>query len=211
MCGRYSASRPPDLTEDTYGAPFVDEPPPPSWNVAPTDPVAIVVQREAREIRTVRWGLVPSWAKDAKGAALRINARAETVATKPAFRTALARRRCLVVADGWYEWRAKQPFYISSGGPLAFAGLYERWGDLRTCTIVTTSAAPSLRQLHDRMPVVLPEDQWALWLDPDLADPEALLVPHEGFDAYPVSHAVNSVRNNGPSLVEPAPFDEPLF
>src|SRR3712207_3486651 len=144
MCGRYSASRPPDLTEETYAARVVDPPPPPSWNVAPTDPCAVVVDRgEGRELRTLRWGLIPSWADDPRIASRLINARAETVAEKPAFRVALARRRCLVPADGWYEWRDKQPHFISRGdGPLAFAGLYERWQDTRTFTIVTTSAAP---------------------------------------------------------------------
>jgi putative SOS response-associated peptidase YedK len=221
VCGRYSASRPPDLTAETYAATVVDDPPPPSWNVAPTDSISVVVLRETgRELRTLRWGLVPSWSKDKKGAARMINARAETVATKPAFRNALGRRRCLVPADGWYEWMTgadgrKQPFFItrSSGGPVAFAGLYEVWRDpateelLRTCAVVTTAAAPSLAYLHERMPVVLPPEAWAEWLDPALDDPLGLLEPHEGFDAYPVSPAVNSVRNNDPSLVEPVPAE----
>jgi putative SOS response-associated peptidase YedK len=221
MCGRYSASRPPDLTGDLYAAVVVDEPPPPSWNVAPTDPVSCVVRRDdRRELRTLRWGLVPSWSADRKGAARMINARAETVAVKPAFRSALARRRCLVPADGWYEWLTspegrKQPFFItpSDRGPLAFAGLYEVWRDpateelLRTCAVVTTAASESLRYLHERMPVVLPPDAWDEWLDPALDDPLALLQPREGFDAYPVGLAVNSVRNNDPSLVEPIPAD----
>lgn len=217
MCGRYSASYPPDLTEETFVATVVDEPPAPSWNVAPTDPVSIVVQREQREVRTVRWGLIPSWADDRRIASRLINARAETVAEKPAFRAALARRRCLVPADGWYEWRSgggqKQPFFIArrDGAPAAFAGLYEVWRDpateelVRTCTIVTTSACAELSQLHTRMPVVLGPDAWDEWLDTSHADVLGLLVPCEGFDAYPVSPAVNSVRNNGPSLVEPLP------
>jgi putative SOS response-associated peptidase YedK len=207
MCGRFSVSRPPDLTAETYRAVVVDEPPPPSWNVAPTDPVSVVVERDTgRELRTLRWGLVPSWAKDPKGASKMINARAETVATKPAFRTALAKRRCLVPADGWYEWRDRKPHFITAPGPIAFAGLYERWGELRTFTIVTTAAAASLAYLHERMPVVLPAEVHDVWLDPAYDDVEALaalLAPREGFAAYPVSTAVNSVRNNGPSLVEP--------
>jgi putative SOS response-associated peptidase YedK len=219
MCGRYSASRPPDLTAETYSATVVDEPPPPSWNVAPTDPISVVVLREnGRELRTLRWGLVPSWSKDRRGAARMINARAETVATKPAFRAALLRRRCLVPADGWYEWRAepgrgKQPFFIHAGSPVAFAGLYEVWRDpateelLRTCAVVTTAASPSLTYLHERMPVVLPPETWEPWLDPEFGEPEALLLPRDGFDAYPVSPAVNSVRNNGPALVEPIPAE----
>jgi putative SOS response-associated peptidase YedK len=224
MCGRYSASRPPDLTAETYAAVVVDDPPPPSWNVAPTDPVSVVVQRsEGRELRTLGWGLVPSWSKDRKGAARMINARAETVAEKPAFRAALARRRCLVPADGWYEWlalpdRAKQPFFIGprDGSPVAFAGLYEVWRDpatdelLRTCTVVTTGAVDDLRFLHERMPVALAPDVWDAWLDPSYDDAAALrglLAPRDGFAAYPVSTAVNSVRNNGPELLDPLPAE----
>lgn len=226
MCGRYSASRPPDLTEVRYAAVLVDDAPPPSWNVAPTDPVSVVVHREERrELRTLRWGLIPSWAEDRRIASRLINARAETVATKPAFRSALLRRRCLVPADGWYEWlaepgRRKQPFFISGPEPVAFAGLYEVWRDpatedlVRTCTIVTTSASPSLAYLHERMPVVLPPEAWDVWLDRAYDDVEGLLGllrPRDGFDAYPVGDAVNSVRNNGPSLVEPVEAEGSLF
>ena len=209
MCGRYSASRPPDLTAEAYAATVVDPPPPPSWNVAPTDPVSVVVERgEGRELRTLKWGLIPSWADDPRIASRLINARAETVATKPAFRSALARRRCLVPADGWYEWRDKRPHFITAPtGPVAFAGLYERNGDTRTFTVVTTSAAPDVAYLHDRMPVVLPPDVWDAWLDPGHDDVEALcalLRPFEGCTAYEVSTAVNNVRSNGPALLEPA-------
>lgn len=225
MCGRYSASYPPDLLAETYRATVVDEPPPASWNVAPTDPVAAVVTRDTgREVRTLRWGLIPSWATDKRVAATMINARAETVATKPAFRAALVRRRCLVPADGWYEWRAasgatpKQPFFITAreGGPVAFAGLYEVWRDpateelVRTCAVVTTRASDELAYLHERMPVVLAADARDVWLDRSVADTEllsGLLLPRDGFAAYPVSTDVNSVRNNGPSLVAPLPAE----
>jgi putative SOS response-associated peptidase YedK len=225
MCGRYSASYPPDLLAETYRAAVVDEPPPPSWNVAPTDPVSVVVTRDTgREVRTLRWGLIPSWATDKRVASKMINARAETVATKPAFRAALVRRRCLVPADGWYEWRAaagatpKQPFFITSraGGPVAFAGLYEVWRDpateelVRTCAVVTTRASDELSYLHERMPVVLAADARDLWLDRSVEDAEmlsGLLVPSDGFAAYPVGNDVNSVRNNGPSLVVPLPAE----
>lgn len=214
MCGRYSMSRPPDLTAETYAARVVDTPPPPSWNVAPTDPVPVVVDRgEGRELRTLKWGLIPSWADDPRIASRLINARAETVAEKPAFRSALVRRRCLVPADGWYEWRQKRPHFISRDEPIAFAGLYERNGDTRTFTIVTTSAAPDIAYLHDRMPVVLPPDLWDDWLDPANDDVPALcglLVPRPGFTAYEVSPAVNNVRSNGPELVAPA-AEETLF
>ena len=207
MCGRYSASRPPDLTAEAYAARVVDEPPPPSWNVAPTDPVSVVVERgEGRELRTLKWGLIPSWADDPRIASRLINARAETVASKPAFRSALLRRRCLVPADGWYEWRDRRPHFISRAGPLAFAGLYERNGETRTFTIVTTAAAPDIAHLHDRMPVVLPPEVWDAWLDPAHDDPDALralLVPRTGCTAYEVSTAVNNVRSNGPALLDP--------
>ena len=207
MCGRYSASRPPWLMEETYAARLVDEAPPASWNVAPTDPCSVVVDRgEGRELRTLKWGLIPSWADDPRIASRLINARAETLAEKPAFRVALARRRCLVPADGWYEWREKRPHFISREEPIAFAGLYERNGDTRTFTIVTTSAAPDIAYLHDRMPVVLAPQLWDAWLDRDNDDVEAalgLLGPTTGFTAYEVSQAVNNVRSNGPQLLEP--------
>ena len=208
MCGRYSASRPPDLTEETFAAKRVDEPPPPSWNVAPPDPVSVVVDRgEGRELRTYTWGLVPSWAEDARIASKLINARAETVATKSAFRTALQRRRCLVPADGWYEWRDRRPHFIHAGGQIAFAGLYERG----TFTIVTTAASDELAWLHDRMPVVLPPDEWAEWLDPEVDEVGALLRSRAGFVTHPVSTDVNNVRNNGPSLVLPVEEEGTLF
>jgi putative SOS response-associated peptidase YedK len=186
----------------------------------------------ARELRVVRWGLVPFWAKDPSIGSRLINARAETVASKPAFRRAFARRRCLLPADGYYEWQrpdgsasdkgggAKQPYYIfrGDGGPLAFAGLYELWRDgavpddherawLWTATIITTSAPDELGTIHDRMPMVIAPDRFEEWLDPDDVDPAdlmALLAPAAaaGLTSYPVSTAVNSVRNNGPELIE---------
>jgi putative SOS response-associated peptidase YedK len=185
----------------------------------------------ARELRVVRWGLVPYWAKDPSIGSRLINARAETVHSKPAYRQAFKRRRCLLPADGYYEWQvpegsaggkgaAKQPYYIfrADGGPLAFAGLYERWRDpalpddherawLWTATIITTSAPDDLGQIHDRMPMVIEPDRWQDWLDPAATDPAdlmALLAPAAsgGLTSYPVSRAVNSVRHNGPELIE---------
>ena len=219
MCGRYASSRPAD---DLLVHFEVEEPPeellPPSWNVAPTDPVYVVLQREDRRLlRTVRWGLVPSWAKDAKGAARLINARQETLADKPAFRSAYARRRCLVPADGYYEWQPvgakKQPWFLADrgGDPLAMAGLYEVWkapdGErLWTCTVITTSAADEHGDIHDRTPLLVPRPAWSRWLDPELADPgDDLLVPGASgvLDAWPVGAAVGNVRNDGPELVQP--------
>ncbi len=219
MCGRYASSR--DARDLASGF-EVEEPPeealPPSWNVAPTDPVHAVLQRAgSRRLTVLRWGLVPSWSKDAKGAARLINARQETVTTKPAFRAAYARRRCLLPADGYYEWQVdgtrKQPWFLSSadGGPLAMAGLYEVWSPpqgerLWTCTVITTAAADDTGHIHDRTPLVVPRADWARWLDPEVEDPgQDLLVPAVtgALAAWPVGAAVGNVRNDGPELVEP--------
>ena len=184
----------------------------------------------ARELRVMRWGLVPFWAKDIKIGSRMINARAETIAEKPAFRRAFAKRRCLLPADGYYEWmqqpgEPKQPIYISrtDGQSLAFAGLYELWRDpavprddeqawLWTTTIITTSAPDELGMIHDRMPMIIDPAGWTDWLDPansDVADLRALLTPAMISDltTWPVSTEVNSVRHNGPQLIEPADGD----
>ena len=221
MCGRYASSRD---ARDLAGAFEVEEPAeealPPSWNVAPTDPVWAVLERDGtRRLKVLRWGLVPSWAKDAKGAARLINARRETVSAKPAFRAAYARRRCLLPADGYYEWQVdgtrKQPWFLTSadGGPLAMAGLYEVWSPpegerLWTCTVITTEAADDTGHIHDRTPLVVPRADWDRWLDAEVEDPgEHLLVPAVAgaLDAWPVGPAVGNVRNDGPELVQPLP------
>ncbi len=219
VCGRYASSRD---ARDLVDAFEVEEPPdeilPPSWNVAPTDPVHAVLERHGkRALRVLRWGLVPSWSRDAKGAARLINARSETLPSKPAFRLAYARRRCLVPADGYYEWQregtTKQPWFLTSrdGSPLAMAGLYEVWSPpegerLWTCTVVTTAAADDLGHIHDRTPLLVPRQAWGRWLDPSVEDPGTdLLVPATSgvLDAWPVSPAVGNVRTNGPELVVP--------
>ncbi len=236
MCGRYASSLGPDeLVEEFDAAPQFGQPPAPSWNVAPTDEVFTVVQRhEERQLRVVRWGLVPSWAKERSIGPRLINARLETLAEKPAFRRALAVRRCLVPADGYYEWypttevtRAgkpvKQPFYIrpADGGVLAMAGLYEIWRDpaaaddapdrfLWTCTVITTEATDDIGMIHDRMPLMVAREDWSAWLDPEATglDVLDLLEPAAPgrLEAFPVSAAVGNVRNNGPELVEPLPL-----
>jgi putative SOS response-associated peptidase YedK len=217
MCGRYASSRKPD---DLVSYFEVEDPPEevldPSWNVAPTDKVYAVVQRERRELRVLRWGLVPSWAKDPKVGARFINARQETVATTAAFRVAYAKRRCILPADGYFEWQpvggAKQPWFLTSQDrqPLAMAGLYEHWKApdgswLSTCTILTTSAPDELGEIHDRTPLLVPRAGWAQWLAPDVAAPDGLLVPGTSgvLDAWPVHQDVGNVRNNGPYLVDP--------
>ncbi|HVE74454.1 MAG TPA: SOS response-associated peptidase [Mycobacteriales bacterium] len=223
MCGRYASSRGASALIEHFDIP---EPPeevlPPKWNVAPTDPVYVVLQRpeRPRQLRVVRWGLVPSWAKDAKGGARFINARRETVADKPAFRAAYQRRRCLVPADGYYEWQrrdgGKQPYYLSrrDGAPLAMAGLYEIWRSpqedqwLWTCTVITTDAPDELGAIHDRTPLLVPSSDWDRWLDPEVEDPGTdLLVPGtpDVLAAWPVAPAVGSVANDGPDLITPVP------
>jgi len=252
MCGRYASARKRiELLEefDVQRDVAADDELAPDYNVAPTKPVYAVLNRRPaspedqaneerdalderqpdaaeRQLRVVRWGLVPFWAKDVKIGSRMINARAETLAEKPAFRRAFAVRRCLLPADGYYEWQkqpgsAKQPIYISrkDGHSLAFAGLYELWRDgsvakedadafLWTATIITTSAPDELGMIHDRMPMIIDSRKWADWLDPangDVADLRTLLTPAavSGLQTYPVSTDVNSVRNNGPWLIEP--------
>jgi putative SOS response-associated peptidase YedK len=248
MCGRYASIKAPaDLADEfravdaTQGAAQAD------YNVAPTKQILAVVQRHPRDeegnpdpertertLRTLRWGLVPSWSKDVKGGARMINARAESAGTKPAFRRALSSRRCLIPADGWYEWQRgpdhKQPYYThyADGSSLAMAGLWEFWkpkddpegkypDGLVTATVLTTEAVGVLSQVHDRMPLVLPPSAWDAWLDPDTGkDDESiagLLVPPSpeliaALELRPVSPAVNSVRNNGPELLAEMPPDE---
>jgi putative SOS response-associated peptidase YedK len=203
----------------------------PDYNVAPTKRVyAVLNAREdgKRELRQVRWGLVPSWARDTSAGARMINARAETVAVKPAFRSAFARRRCIIPADGYYEWqaagKARQPYYIyrTDGGILAFAGIYELWRDASapadheeawywSAAIITTDATDDIGRIHDRTPMVIAPDSWADWLDPVNNEKELLLATMlpatspgaGGLRSHPVSTAVNSVRNNGPDLIEP--------
>jgi putative SOS response-associated peptidase YedK len=196
----------------------------PSWNVAPTDPVPLIRvsrSRDARVLDTARWGLVPPWATDLRGGARMINARAETVATSPAFASSFARRRCLVPADGWYEWvrdgKRKQAFYLTpaDGSVLAFAGIWSAWGpeSVLTCSVLTTAALGGLARVHDRMPLILPADRWAPWLAGG-GDGAELLRPMtpaelESIEVRAVGPAVGDVRNNGPELVAPAEREQP--
>lgn len=207
-------------------------PPPPSWNVAPTQDVPIIAERLAddeldRRLLIARWGLVPSWAKDIKIGSKLINARSETILEKPSFRKAAITRRALIPAEGYYEWQKtedgkKIPHYLFSENEdlLAFAGLYEFWPDpslpeddpgrwLLSCTVLTTTAHDTLGHVHDRAPVIIPSEMWADWLDPgttDTADVQSLLdsVPEPVLTPRIVTSRVNSVRNNGPELLEPA-------
>jgi putative SOS response-associated peptidase YedK len=191
----------------------------PRFNVAPTQQIAVVRQSgNGRELSMMRWGLVPAWARDAKSGAPMINARAETIATKPSFRTAFKKRRCLIPADGFFEWqktggKTKVPHYIrlASDWPFAFAGLWEsRRGEdgepLESCTIVTTEPNDVMRPLHDRMPVILPSDLYGPWLDHRIDDVEAIggmlrPYPTEEMVAFPISTFVNSPRNDSPECI----------
>lgn len=189
------------------------------YNIAPTHEVPVVLDVARNELTPVRWGLIPSWSKDASAAAKMINARCETVHEKPAFRSAFKKRRCLVPAEGFYEWQkipgaGKQPYNIQmkSGQPFAFAGLWESWknsegADVRTCTIITTTPNAVTEPIHDRMPVILPVGTYDAWLDPatNVDDLKAFLIPYASDEmmAYPVSTRVGSVQNNDASLIEP--------
>lgn len=223
MCGRFVAATDPDglvrfFTIDERK----DDDLPPSYNVAPTDPVRAVAAHEGRRLLvTFRWGLVPHWAESPKVAATMINARAESVATKPAFRDALGRRRCLIPADGFYEWTKsadgkKIPHFISrpDGNPLALAGVWETWRDkadpdappLRSCSIITRAAEGPVTELHDRMPLVLPAEAWSPWLDRETSSEEVTALLHADVPALQlrtVSTRVNAVANNDPELLEP--------
>jgi putative SOS response-associated peptidase YedK len=198
------------------------------FNLAPTDDAAVVVQREeARAITAYRWGLIPHWSETPKTGNRMFNARAETIDRQPAFRYAFSKRRCLVPVDAYYEWKragsVRQPYAFVSpdGRPIALAGLWAGWKDedtgeiIRSFTIVTTSANEMMAPIHDRMPVMLPEDAWERWLDPSrtagagLSELKGLLVPSdEGWlEMFPVSRLVNSVQNDGPELLERIPDD----
>ena len=217
MCGRYTLTSPIDGLISEFGLAGAGGDLRPNFNVAPTQEVAAVVaENGSRRLEMLRWGLVPSWAKDPEIGARMINARSETAPEKPSFRGAFRRRRCLIPADGFYEWRreegGKQPFYIrmNDGRPFAFAGLWESWndGEIRSCTILTTSANDLVGPVHERMPVILPAADRDAWLDPEAEREElaSLLRPYEGNDleTFPVSRFVNSPRNNDERCVQPA-------
>jgi putative SOS response-associated peptidase YedK len=228
MCGRYVIISTPAAIRALFG--YGEQPNfPPRYNVAPTQPIPVVRLADGkRSFALMRWGLLPSWVKDPKTFPLLINARGESVLEKPAFRNAMRRRRCLIPADGFYEWQAgakpagpKRPYFIrakrhadGTAPPLAFAGLYETWTgpngeELDTAAIITTTANRTLSPLHDRMPVFVPPDAFALWLDCANVEADvaaALIRPaaEDLLEAYEVSTAVNRVANDSEALVEPA-------
>ena len=214
MCGRYVRKSPSATYAELFGVESV--PGTPSYNVAPTQAVAVVrLADDHREAVLMRWGLIPSWAKDMKMA--QINARGDTVATKPMFRAAFKKRRCLVLADGYFEWKAagkkKQPYYFHrrDDKPFAFAGLWESWkgpdGQVESCAIITTDANELSNPIHNRMPVILPLAACTPWLDPSIEDPAPLaelLKPYPAgeMECYAVNPMVGNPRNNSPACVE---------
>lgn len=225
MCSRYSLTSPPEAVRSYFGT-RAPEPYPPRYNIAPSQPVHIVRQdaMAERELVLVRWGLIPSWVKDPRDFAMIINARSETAAQKPSFRAAMRHRRCLIPADGFYEWTgpagAKTPHLIrprpgqAQGTLMAMAGLYEHWlgpdgSEIETMAILTTDANPMMRRIHDRMPVIVPPEHFERWLDcrggtatgvMDLLSP----APDGLLEVIEVSRKLNNPRNEGPEVQEPA-------
>jgi putative SOS response-associated peptidase YedK len=220
MCGRYTLATPVEKLAEEFGIDASSVDLPPNYNVAPTQGVAAVLAENGhRRLEILRWGLIPSWADDPQIGSRMINARAETAPEKPSFRRSFRERRCLIPADGFYEWKrtsgAKQPYYIhmKEGRPFAFAGLWESWKDdggpeIRSCTILTTKPNALAGEIHDRMPVILPTGSYDVWLDPQADRDElyGLLAPYpeDEMEAYPVSRFVNSPQNNDPRCIEPA-------
>lgn len=217
MCGRFTLTV--DPAELREWLELIDVPAQltPRYNIAPTQPVAVVTSPTDRKVEIFQWGLIPSWSKDPSMGSRLINARAETVHEKPAFRAPFQRKRCLILADGFFEWKAldkgKQPYFIhlKSGKPFAFAGLWDHWtspeGDERmTCTIITCEPNDLMAQLHNRMPVILDKDVMWDWLDP-AATPialKALLIPYAGrLEAYPVARLVNKPDYDAPDCIQP--------
>jgi len=227
MCGRYRLSRRKQIIEEYFGSAPWDEDWSPRYNIAPTQPVPVIRQnpREpVRQISTMRWGLVPHWAKDASGAASTINARSETAAEKPAFRDPMRYRRCLIPADAFYEWKrngaSKQPycFEVNDGEMFAFAGLWDGWKNaegqwIKTCTILTTTPNAVTSAIHDRMPVILDRESYDLWLDPGITNVQVISELLKPYDAgmmrcHPVSGRVNQVGNDDQECSRPVQITE---
>ncbi|UCG08854.1 MAG: SOS response-associated peptidase [Desulfobacterales bacterium] len=223
MCGRFVQFSSLRILEKYFNIQTAPDNIVPSYNIAPTQQVLAIVKSDDYQLQKFYWGLVPSWAQNLSGASRLINARVETLATKPSFRAAFKRRRCLILADGFYEWKGekghKQPWFIAlpSDQPLAFAGLWEIWkdrqappdqSDYRSCTIITTEASESLRDIHHRMPVILKPEAHEKWLDPqnqDVHQIESILQTNivREFKRYPVSKRINRIQNNSADNIEP--------
>jgi len=222
MCGRFTLTADPDELREVFSwITFPEKQFAPRYNIAPTQPIAVVTNTGENKLDFFTWGLIPFWAKDPSIGSRMINARSETLAEKPSFKNAFKRRRCLILADGFYEWqkipgeKAKQPIYIrmKESEPFTFAGLWEDWhstdgSQILSATIITTSPNKLIEPIHNRMPVILPESAYRQWLAPGEADPQklgALLRPFDAdrMEAYPVSQMVNNPRNEDPRLIQP--------
>lgn len=218
MCGRFAQYSSRETIRKFFDISTITCEIRPSYNIAPTHEVLAIIHHNDNRLGMLRWGLVPSWAKDLSGAARLINARAETLAEKPSFRKAFIQRRCLVLADGFYEWKKqdkhRQPWYFTlpSEDPFAFAGIWETWKNnqgtaYNSCAIITTEACESVHEIHHRMPVILRSEAVESWLAPEIRDTEQLkTILQEGhvrkMKSYPVSSLVNSVNNNNPACIE---------
>ena len=217
MCGRFSLTASGETIAQQFDlAEVLDIPK--HYNIAPTQAVATIVVDNERKYQPMRWGLIPHWAKDSKIGSRLINARVETVTEKPSFRNLIKQRRCLVIADGYYEWQSqkgrKQPYYFQLGEhqPFAFAGLWDTWrspdGEIMSCTLLTTDASAEVSPVHHRMPVIVPPQAYSQWLDPNITDPEAVLPLlnsdiYQSLSSYPVSAVVNNPTNNSAECVQP--------
>lgn len=221
MCGRFTMTIDPTQLQEAF--PWADIPDdlPPRYNIAPSQPVAVIPNTGDNVLTMYKWGLIPSWSKDPAIGDRMINARAETLSEKPSFRNAVRRRRCLILADGFYEWKqipgmkSKQPVYLRLNPyrPFAFAGLWEIWNapdgsEVRSCTIITTQPNSLIEPIHNRMPVILPPEVYSQWLAPEDRQPaqlNQLLVPYPSSEmvAFPVSRLVNSPQTDTPELIKP--------
>jgi len=220
MCGRFARSSKPDVIIREFGVRKALAGPEPGYNISPGQDIAIITYQGERQLVACKWGFIPAWTKDQSSGYKMINARAETIVEKPAFKEAFLKRRCLVIADGFFEWekgnKGRIPFYIRlrSGMPFGFAGLYNSRTspedkDICTCTVITTVANELCAQIHDRMPAIIPKDKEGLWLDPAVRDPDVLLsllrpYPAEEMEMYAVSPDVNSPKFASPDLLKPA-------
>ena len=223
MCGRFVLTANPDVIQTAFDLTSIPAQMTPRYNIAPTQPVAVITNDDPKALTFYRWGLIPSWAKDIKIGNQMINARSESVHEKPAFRSAFKRRRCLIPSDGFYEWRKeggdKIPMFIhlKDREIFAMAGLWESWhsadgSEIRSCTILTTEANSFMQTMHDRMPVILHKDDYEFWLSPEeqpVPALQALLKPFEpdAMAAYPVSKMVNRPNNDVPECIEPVAYD----
>jgi putative SOS response-associated peptidase YedK len=221
MCGRFTLTIDPADLQEAFPWLTVPQGITPRYNIAPTQPVAVVPNNSSHKLDFYIWGLIPSWAKDPEIGNRLVNARAESLAEKPSYRSAYRRRRCLVLTDGFYEWKqipgskSKTPIYIQlqSGKPFSFAGLWDLWNSpdgsqIYSCTIITTEPNSLMATIHNRMPVILPSEAYSQWLDPSEQRPEDLQkflkpYPAEEMKAFPVSRLVNSPENDTPQCIQP--------